>query len=287
MENITTFIENVTTALPFNLAAAASTETTGSFFDEFSATFEPVSNTAHPSNVTQDPGSLDIAATAPPVVVDPYLESLMYSHMLTVRYGPPTIMFLGVLGNSLSLLVLSRQQYSKASTTWYMKILAIYDLINSFAWPGLRWTTTHYPSVAITLGDVFCKGYSFGGNWLVNTSAWILVFMTIDRMISVCKPLKASQICTIARAQKIVIGLTIVFAVFASPCFTRTMKIKQGVINRAQCPFNPAWLFDAFYYAVVVVRLWAAPLTVLFCNIAIVTALFRQRQKRATMSQTG
>jgi hypothetical protein len=271
-----------------NATVAVTIATTSLIFDEMSTTLGFESTTDRFNNVTRVSNAFhnvtDIHA-APPIVEDQYLH-LIYSQKMLVRYGPPIIIILGVVGNALSLLVLCRQQYTEASTTWYMKTIAIYDIINSIAWPGLRWVTTHYPHVAIAMGDVFCKGYFFGGNWLVTTSSWILVFMTIDRTISVCKPLIAGQICTVSRARKTVIGLTIFFALFASPCFTRTMKIKQGAINRAQCPFNPAWLYKVFYYAVVVVRLWAAPVTVLICNIVIMAALFRRKQKRVQMSMT-
>jgi hypothetical protein len=218
-------------------------------------------------------------------IEDTYLENLKYYHQILLRFGVPIVIILGVVGNALSLLVLCRQNYSNASTTWYMKTTAIFDFMNCSAVLGVKWTTTHYPHILIAMGDGFCKGFFFGANWMVTTSAWILVFMTIDRAISVCQPLKAGQICTVSRARKTVVVMTIVFALLASPSFTRNMKIPRGVINRAQCPFSPAWLFDVFHYSVVVVRLWAAPMIVLFCNIAIVTALFRRHQKRERLFQ--
>ncbi|XP_064637804.1 probable G-protein coupled receptor AH9.1 [Lineus longissimus] len=217
--------------------------------------------------------------------VDSYLEGLEYAVTMLVRIGPPIVIFIGVVGNALSLLVLCGRHYSTASTTWFMKIIAIFDIIGCSVVVGIRWIATHYPSIAIEMGDAYCKGYFFGAHWLINASAWTLVCMTVDRAISVCKPLQASQICTVARARKTVLGLSVCFAFLAAPCFTRNFRIQEGAIFRAQCPFTPAWMYDAFYVTTVVVRLWTAPIVVLLCNIIIVIALFRRRKQRAELSQ--
>ncbi|KAK3105658.1 hypothetical protein FSP39_002857 [Pinctada imbricata] len=115
----------------------------------------------------------------------------------------PIVCFFGVIGNTLSLIVLSHRDMA-TSTNVYLSALAISDtikLINDifyFLCVLLLRTGNDDDKKIITSFYPFAH-YIF--NMSVCVTAWLTISVASERYIAVCIPTKAKEMCTIARAR--------------------------------------------------------------------------------------
>lgn len=125
-----------------------------------------------------------------------------------LRYNSSTVLVVpAVLFNILSLAVLRRFQKlrgsSQTSTTFYMKCLCILDtltIVSKFLYElivvrnGLR---TH----PIVISSFLCKFLSFSESCCAISSIYLLIAMSIDKLICVLAPLKAGHMLTQSKAR--------------------------------------------------------------------------------------
>lgn len=140
-----------------------------------------------------------------------------------LRYNSSTILVVpAVLFNILSLAVLRRFQKSRAtaktSTTFYMKCLCIFDtltIVSKFLYEiivvrnGLR----KHPFV---INSFMCKFLSFSESCCAISSIYLLIAMSIDKLICVLAPLKVGQILTRSKARIISSCILIISAIISS-----------------------------------------------------------------------
>lgn len=97
----------------------------------------------------------------------------------------PIVSLIGILANLLAFIVFSRAKFKDLSLTFYYKSLAIFDtifLINNTIPPF----SDQYLKINIeTLSYFLCKTYSYFLYSLTPISAWTLVLIGFDRMISI------------------------------------------------------------------------------------------------------
>ena len=129
-----------------------------------------------------------------------------FYHVVNRFYTPPLCLF-GVIGNCLSVYVFCMaSSHRNLSSSFYLSALAISDigfLINLFAvWlndEGFDVMTTRFSCpFIIYLGQVTCF-----------VSVWFVVAFTAERFCAVCYPLTRPTVCTVARAKKVIFGITL------------------------------------------------------------------------------
>ena len=125
----------------------------------------------------------------------------------------PLFLVVGVPGNIISLVVLSKQRMRKTTTSMYLRLLAIIDTaILLVAMPRLM--AFYYSSILFRNINIFtCKFYSFLTPALITLSWTLMPVITIERYIQVRYPIWAKTHSTRRSA-------LIVFAVLASTVFT-------------------------------------------------------------------
>jgi hypothetical protein len=135
-----------------------------------------------------------------------------------LRYNSSSLLVLpAVLFNILSLAVLRRfhklRGATQTSTTFYMKCLCIFDMltiISKFLYEvivvrnGLR----KHP---LLINSFMCKFLSFAESCCAISSIYLLIAMSIDKLICVLIPLKVGQILTKGKA-KAVFALILLFS---------------------------------------------------------------------------
>ena len=108
----------------------------------------------------------------------------------------PLCLVVGVLGNIMSLMVLSRQRMRQTTTSVYLRLLAIVDTVVLIVTMP-RQILSFYSFVKIHDLSVFtCKFYSFMTPVILTLSWYILPIISIDRLIQVRYPLWAKKHCT-------------------------------------------------------------------------------------------
>ena len=108
----------------------------------------------------------------------------------------PIILILGVVGNLLTILIMTSKPFRSSSVAVYFSVLPISDslvLILDFLnnWVG------SVPKINLMgLSDGFCKFHRFFFNVVYVYSAWLVTAVCIERFIVVWFPFKAKQICS-------------------------------------------------------------------------------------------
>ena len=125
----------------------------------------------------------------------------------------PIVIAIGIIGNTLSILILSRKRMRKHTSAFYFTVLAVTDLLvlNVGLLRHFLVALMGYDLIR-TYSQESCKIHTFLVYFLGQFSAWVLLSVTFERFISVWFPFKARYICTRKNAA---IGL-VILAVFIS-----------------------------------------------------------------------
>ena len=126
-----------------------------------------------------------------------------------------TVSALGLIGNILSLVTLTRKVFS-SSTYSYLSALAVCDSLFLICTMILVSKDAHHPSS----GDeeywsnwteglyphMFPYVHALAFNFQV-TSIWLTLAFTVDRYIMICHPFRSASHCTLRRARMVIVGL--------------------------------------------------------------------------------
>ncbi|KAL8590175.1 hypothetical protein ACOMHN_010370 [Nucella lapillus] len=133
------------------------------------------------------------------------------AHKLLRLYIPPVLLLLGTFGNIFSFLILRHKAMARQSTHHFLAALAVVDSLVLYVGLFRQW-----------LGDLtgfdpqlqsvwLCKTIVTLGYSCSNVSVWIIVAVTVERYIVVCHPLKATLVCNVSRAKRVVLAITALF----------------------------------------------------------------------------
>jgi hypothetical protein len=125
-----------------------------------------------------------------------------------LRYNSSSVLVgPAVLFNVLSLIVLNRFQKmnAKTSITFYMKCLCVFDMVTILSKFVNEYVVVRNGLRAkpILLTSWMCKSLSFSESLCAVTSIYLLIAMSVDKLLCVLIPLKANSILTLKRAKYI------------------------------------------------------------------------------------
>ena len=206
----------------------------------------------------------------------------------------------GIVGNILSIIVLSHRQM-RNSTSYYLISLAIYDML------VLLFMSLFLAIPTIYLEKDILEGYFFAYPYMhpfvypialiaqTGTVYTILAF-TVERYIAVCRPLHAANTCTMARTKRVILIIFISSITYNIPRFFeyQTTQVWSEHYNRtiATIDFTEIGknkVFQEVYfiytYLVVMFLLPFSLLTVL--NILLIRAVNRAKAKRHSITSSN
>lgn len=154
------------------------------------------------------------------------------SHILLGIIGV-IICIVGIFGNIISIIVLSRQSMHKLSTYAYLIALSVCDAFGLFFTiivliqysipPGSvmpKWMSTTYPILLVYVYPIVVTSQTL--------SVWITLAFTIDRYFYVCKPYSCKKFCTRKRSCYIIVFIYILSILYSIPqFFERKYEIVQ------------------------------------------------------------
>ncbi|XP_064642591.1 proteinase-activated receptor 1-like [Lineus longissimus] len=219
--------------------------------------------------------------TPVPPVTYPFME---FATEVLSKWASFFIVAIGIVGNTMSLLITTKKDNRRISTCVYMTALASVDtvvLINEFVHAIL----SKFPDVWKVMESSWvylgCSWY-FADVFAIS-SGLILAQMSIDRAIAVTYPMKASSICTASRAAKI----TIVSCIFEMCFHIQTFfyyklpDIPNGVII-LDYP-NARWV-ETYYNVYLLIFGTIAPFSILVvCNTVIIFGIRKAAKERRRM----
>jgi hypothetical protein len=126
-------------------------------------------------------------------------------------YGSPLILFPGLVGNTLSFLVMTMKHNRHSSTCFYLAYLAVVDNLVLIFWLGIEWVFIKFkPDLSsLACGFRMTMLYIF-----THMESWLVVAVSHDRYIATKHPMEASTILTVARSRNVCIVLTFCFIPF-------------------------------------------------------------------------
>jgi len=150
-------------------------------------------------------------------------------------YVVGTLCALGIAGNLLSIIVLGRDRTIRRTTGFLLQMLAVADavyLVACIFYQTLncivKWTDW-LPSV-VRRRWPYVEVYAWPMASLAQTATvWLVVVLTVDRYIAICRPLHAAHYSTMSRVRKAVAAVWIFAAVYNLPRFFERVVGVVGV----------------------------------------------------------
>ncbi|XP_046631337.1 FMRFamide receptor-like [Daphnia pulicaria] len=239
-----------------------------------------------------DDGNQSVAAsTADPAFVHFRDESRFWVQRVLL----PIVATIGVFGNGVTILVLTRRGM-RSSTNAYLTALAIADLVYLLCvfWLSLR----HYPHVRedLALSNFYAYTWPYS-LWLTdattNTSVWLIVTFTVERYIVVSHPIRSRMLCTESRARKVIVGVYLICftATLSTPFEWTVLEVTDPETNVTKAEITPSNLgndetYQTIYYWFTSISFVLLPLTLLIVFNSFLIHSVRQSQKlRQIMTQ--
>lgn len=167
---------------------------------------EAVTNSARPAN--DSPANNDSAAFD---ILSPNATRLTWTIW---TYGGMVLLLLGSVGNGLSVAVMWRKKLRQHTTAFFLIILAVVDTAVLYNWFVRYWVLAVSGIDTRLLSAASCKLHTFLSYFLVDFESWILVSVSLERLVAVFVPHRAKMIYTkrTASIQLAAIGLILLAA---------------------------------------------------------------------------
>ena len=208
---------------------------------------------------------------------------------------PPIIVTLGSFGNGLIMVVLLRQIKTLSSTAIYLLSLAFSDLMILLLGPVRQWIMYMWYVDVRLLSDAGCKTSLYFTYFSFQLSSWLLVAVTIERVISVVLPHKVKFACTAVKAGSIVLINVVCLAAFNSHFFYG-FGLESDISNmerNRQTECTPLYEdYAVFAYDILpwldFAIVFGLPFIILLTgNLIIIASLKRRVQKHRRMGATN
>ena len=115
---------------------------------------------------------------------------------IIIQFVFPIISFCGTVLNGFSLCTFSRPSLKSSTTAFLLIILTTTDTISLCMGALEKWFETYTGRPLAATSDLSCRTYWYIWYIFRTSSAWVLVTITLDRVINMAKPYKAGTICT-------------------------------------------------------------------------------------------
>ena len=116
-----------------------------------------------------------------------YLERVLIT---LITYVSPVLVCMCLLGNSLTIFILSRKRNRMTSTSVLLTILAISDIVIILTWILNNWLLFVWSVDIRASGEIMCKVHVFLTYFSIHLSSGILVLVTFERTLCVVSPYK-------------------------------------------------------------------------------------------------
>lgn len=173
-----------------------------------------------------------------PPIRDPSYYSLKYQIVGTVFQG--IVLLVGLLGNIMVVLVVTRTRSMHTPTNCYLVSLSIADFMTLIASVPNEILAYYLLGDEWIWGRVGCAMFIFLQYLGINVSSLSITAFTVERYIAICHPMKAQIVCTVSRAKKIILGVWIFACGYCFPWLflTKTKPLHyKGVQDRETCTF--------------------------------------------------
>lgn len=198
------------------------------------------------------------------------------------------IFIVGVLGNAMVVIVVTKVRALHSPTNCYLVSLAIADTVVLVASVPNEILSYYLVGNQWVWGEAGCKLLIFGQNLGINASSLSLIAFTTERYIAICHPMKAHKMCTLGRAKKITRIVWMFAILYCSPWFgliaTRPLRYR-GYPTISECVFTrPRNEYLAYFFADLLM-FYVIPLLLSCVLYALITRTLLKRESARSPGQ--
>jgi hypothetical protein len=201
------------------------------------------------------------------------------------KYVSIGLIVVGTVFNGMTIAVLARGKFGKTSTRILLITLALGD--TCVLWTGMLqgWFTFYFGVVLATMSLTACKIMAFMGNFSLHFSVWNLSLVTVERLISVCFPMKARIICT---ARNTTISLAVLFIIILG-LNTHYLLWEIGPGGRCEPVDQNYFTFfvGIWYWFDLMLRSGGPVFVIMCCNAVIIGKLIMSQIERKRQLSEG
>ena len=231
------------------------------------------------SNVTT---SRPLPRTPPPVGYYGDIRIMLWKIL------PPIIMTWGITGNILSIIILFRlaRRSSITSTTLYLTALALSDIMILLCGPLRNWINQIWEKDVRYYSEASCKSQLFFTYFSIHLSSWLLVAITMERVISVVFPHKVRTRCTPRIATIIIVVILIVIGGFSliHPIIQGLVTSRSGTQCTPRTEEYTEFRDNIYVWMDFCLSLGAPFLFLLIGNIIIIIQLTQSKRTQSRMN---
>ncbi|XP_052791872.1 neuropeptides capa receptor-like [Mya arenaria] len=223
--------------------------------------------------------------STPPVITKPQPMEKFGENFYA--YVTPFIILVGVVGNSLSLVVFLSKNLRSMSASRYLAALSTADLCTLVFYVFCEWlrrgVSVIFPKFEISFFEIrgVCQTWNYIHYTFRLISSWLIVAFTCERFIGVCMPMRRRNLGSLKDTSRIIFGVCFVSALVA--LYKPIMSEVQILSGKPICARNPEFAFESFVLDIVYAILIAIVpfLIISTLNIVIIKTLIkRQRNSR-------
>lgn len=193
-------------------------------------------------------------------------------------YYLPVCVFFGLIGNTMSFVVMIQPHNRRISCCLYLAVLAVCDNSALLIF-GYYWTKATF-QIESENQQLQCSVLAWLNYAVTQYGILLIVAMTVDRLVIVKYPLKAPQLCSHFRTKLIIIVLLVVCLVFTLPhLFITTVSGKYLCFSFQG---SGVWI-KVYAFVVIIFNAFVVFIALLTMNILIIKTLrnnlFRDSKK--------
>jgi growth hormone secretagogue receptor len=204
-------------------------------------------------------------------------------------YISPALLAVGLIGNSLSILVLQQKTLRKSSLSFLLSSLAVADNIVLVTVLMRNWILATFDIDIRTTSIASCKILLFLMYFGSHLSSWTLIIVTFERLVAVTWPLHVGEYCSRRRMVVAWVAMSTCLLLINGHILW-TAEIIEMEQNGTVCTFSMRY-FHFAYEVFPWIDLSVAAITffaLFICNIVIIIVLTKARKTRnRSMTSTG
>ena len=229
---------------------------------------ENSSHTMHSKNISNQEHTLaPYSLNATPVIIE----------FLTI-YFAPILLFTGTFGNILSFVVFSGPALKHSATAFYFRALAVADTLalNFGLWPN--WMRDCFGIHVYPMNDAACRIQTYLKYTLADCAVWVLVIMTIERMVAIHWPHHVRDIFTKCRTRVYVLVMVLLIGAVNIPSLWMNTK-NDGDTSVHHCKAaNPVLAYDIWPWVDLTIYSLLPFIVMISCIVVIINTIYRRRR---------
>lgn len=210
----------------------------------------------------------------PEVVISDYLWKVI----------PPILFCFGLTGNILTIIVIQRLGFRRQPTLTFLLCLAVNDSVVLVTGLPRHWINAVFDYDLKTASNANCKLYYFFIYLTMQYSSWILVGVTVERLVKTHFPLRYRSIYS-SKKVAIALSITLFILILVNGHFFFTNGINDYTEGDCGSLNADLFYFDEHIFVFIDFTLLSLIpfITMLVCNILLIRILRKVQLNRASM----